>query len=633
MAGKEVMSFSTTMPIERPEKVEPDDDDLEYTVSEAPARPAAPRRPRAKLADEDLEYCGYELCSKVARVRCSKCKVVAYCSARCQRLAWVKGHREACGRAPPKLLPPDPDPDDGAAELESGAFDLSPRRTSRHFLKFHDNDKLAGLPKLFLSDPTAFEPCREPGEPSDFLRWGLPSRELEVTQDWMMRKLQTNFSLYADGDTPEIQFVKKLAARKEKALAAGLRDARTRFDAVYTIRVAVRVVPTPWRRLRVRGGCTLEELHEILGAALGWSRRRHGYYFTDPTDGALFGPGDSSGFDDFKHVDAHGFYHLDASRTRLCELVKTTGQRLRYLYDLDCAWDHELVLDELFCVSGEKPEDASYDVPDVLGGEHACPPEDGAGIPDDPMAEHTPGRRKDGGKGTADYAAFLRSYHPGGAPGGRNREKMLEILEDMRDAVNWDDDAVREPTAFKLARARDRLFRRLGKTPKVPNPGDDEPKDPAKEAKDPKKRNPLDDERFYEQRVCPEPAKLDAASVEEGDAIAGPPPPPPEVCPEPEPIDPDAPRCLNCGAYRRADGSRLKRCSGCQEAHFCGSFCQKAAWIHGHRYECAAGKPRPPKVWTQDDYIAHFGDTCRRPATRAVVGLALATYVYFRFFY
>ena len=56
--------------------------------------------PRAKLADEDLEYCGYELCSKVARVRCSKCKVVAYCSARCQRLAWVKGHREACGRLP-----------------------------------------------------------------------------------------------------------------------------------------------------------------------------------------------------------------------------------------------------------------------------------------------------------------------------------------------------------------------------------------------------------------------------------------------------------------------------------------------------------------------------------------------------
>ena len=119
---------------------------------------------------------------------------------------------------------------------------------------------------------------------------------------------------------------------------------------------------------------------------------------------------------------------MDAARTRLCELVKTTGQRLRYLYDLDCAWDHELVLDELFCVSGEKPEDASYDVPDVLGGERACPPEDGAGIPDDPMAEHTPGRRKDGGKGTADYAAFLRSYHPGGAPGGRNREKMLEIL-------------------------------------------------------------------------------------------------------------------------------------------------------------------------------------------------------------
>ena len=295
--------------------------------------------------------------------------------------------------------------------------------------------------------------------------------------------------------------------------------------------------------------------------------------------------------------------HLDAAAVTVAQIFARTGARLRYLYDLESQWDHELVSDEMFLVTGDAarddPDDA-LDVPDVLGGDGACPPEDSHGLPD-------------GGKGNAAYAALLQRYHPGGAPGGRNRDGMLEVLDEVRDAPNWEDDGVLEPTTFRLSKARDRLFKTLGRAPLVPNPGEERPvvedcdeeeiareRDRAARAKKP---NPLHDKRFYEKVVCEPPQKLDARPIEDGDRRdVDVPRPPPEDAPDPEPfeeplpeepVDPDAPRCLNCGTHKASDGAKLKRCAAWGGVYFCGSFCQKQAWIAGQ--VTIPGKPRPAR--------------------------------------
>jgi hypothetical protein len=175
---------------------------------------------------------------------------------------WKCGHREQCGKPPPPLLPPDSSDDEDfpkANRKKPEAFDLSPRKTSRGYLKIHPSDNCKGLPPLFLSDPTAFRPVKEENEP-DVLRWGLPADELPVTQEWMARKLQTGLTLYGEADTVEVQFVKVLAKKKRRLLDERARETDAALDSVITLRAAVRVDPPPWRQLRVRASSTLADL-------------------------------------------------------------------------------------------------------------------------------------------------------------------------------------------------------------------------------------------------------------------------------------------------------------------------------------------------------------------------------------
>lgn len=591
------MSFNTVMPIGRREKVVSEEEEFAYHIaSENKAMKREGDKERSKLPDEDISFCSFLTCSKVASVRCSKCKVTRYCSAACQKKDWALGHRERCGLPPAPLLPPDSSDDEDfpkANRKPPEVFDMSPRKTSRGYLKIHESDNCKGLPVVFLSDPTAFAPRKEDGE-QDFLRWGLHSSDIPVTQEWMSRKLSTGLSLYGDSDNVEVQFVKVLARKKKKAL--DLRRAENEDKdlgkSIYTLRVAVRVEPTPWRQLRVRGDEPLDAFAKLLLAALGWTPNKVAektsdgdWYFTDPADGACFGaPGAQSA------LEGHGFYHMDASSLTLSDLLGKPGARLRFCYDLKHGWDHEVYVDEVFGATGSMAaDDAGEDVPDVLQGANACPPEASAGLD---------------GRGNAAFAAFLHRYHPGGAPGGRNRDRVLNVLDEVRDAPNWDEDGVLEPTDFKLARARTRLFAATGQKVKRPNPV--EPAQVDALVEDRKRPNPLNHPRFYEKRVCEPPAKIEAPPPPPPPEEPLPPPPPEEPLAGDEPIveevvpaapeiriDPRDPRCLNCGKQRNRDGHRPKRCLGCGDVHFCGTLCQKEAWP-AHRKTCAGFNP-PPK--------------------------------------
>jgi hypothetical protein len=131
-------------------------------------------------------------------------------------------------------------------------------------------------------------------------------------------------------------------------------------DAVYQVKVSLRRIRPPvWRRLRLPGGTSLGELHEVLQVAFGWDdqhlhafevgKRRFG-----PQDRGLEGVGDERG-------------------ARLREMAPAAGSRLRYTYDFGDSWEHDIVVEKVL-----PPDGVPHAV--CVGGRHAAPPEDCGGV-------------------------------------------------------------------------------------------------------------------------------------------------------------------------------------------------------------------------------------------------------------
>src|SRR5512133_713182 len=91
--------------------------------------------------------------------------------------------------------------------------------------------------------------------------------------------------------------------------------------------------PPVWRQLQLRADTRLNQLHEILQAALGWDTYHlHVFSFGEE----VFGP-----------LDAElGLDFSDERQVTLGELTDI-GARLRYTYDLGDNWQHEIVVEDL----------------------------------------------------------------------------------------------------------------------------------------------------------------------------------------------------------------------------------------------------------------------------------------------
>lgn len=111
------------------------------------------------------------------------------------------------------------------------------------------------------------------------------------------------------------------------------------------------VEPAVVRVLDVPAAVRLPELHELLQAALGWTNS-HLHQFV--VDGVSYGMPDLDGPEDER----------DESHVALREMPR----RFSYLYDFGDGWEHEVV------VVGPGGE-----LPGVIAGEGACPPEDVGG--------------------------------------------------------------------------------------------------------------------------------------------------------------------------------------------------------------------------------------------------------------
>jgi len=135
---------------------------------------------------------------------------------------------------------------------------------------------------------------------------------------------------------------------------------------IYQIKVTLLGSSPPiWRRLLVPAGLTLEQLHHVLQAAMGWDDD-HLHEFS--TRGRRFGRPDPD--DRFMGVS-------DAENERTVQLfnvLRRVGAKILYTYDFGDGWEHSIVLEKRL------PVDPNVTYPLCTDGRRACPPEDCGGI-------------------------------------------------------------------------------------------------------------------------------------------------------------------------------------------------------------------------------------------------------------
>ncbi len=133
-------------------------------------------------------------------------------------------------------------------------------------------------------------------------------------------------------------------------------------EPVLQVRITLLDVADPpvWRRVLVPAAFTLDRVHQVIQAAMGW-QNHHMHVFRVGEVG--YGP------------DPEGMLgHLGAAKVRLAA-VAGVGERIGYENDFGDGWEHELLVEA--CTKAA----AHQAYPACTAGEGACPPEDSGGFP------------------------------------------------------------------------------------------------------------------------------------------------------------------------------------------------------------------------------------------------------------
>ena len=169
--------------------------------------------------------------------------------------------------------------------------------------------------------------------------------------------------------------------------------------------------PKIWRRLSLPGDLTLDAVHTLLQAAMGWTDS-HLHRFQPGSGPAWSVPYFITEFDE----EEEGDEGTREEGVRLDQVLRIPGDTLTYLYDFGDGWEHRVTLESAAPLTGDNRE------PVCLAGARACPPEDVGGI-----HAHT------------ELADWLRA----GAP----PDEVPEPFEDAEHAHGWLPDAY-DPDAF-----------------------------------------------------------------------------------------------------------------------------------------------------------------------------------------
>lgn len=128
--------------------------------------------------------------------------------------------------------------------------------------------------------------------------------------------------------------------------------------SIYLMKVTLKG-PSPkiWRQIQVQGGTTLNKLHRILQAAMGWGNL---YRYEFIVGDAHYG----------EHHPEYHYKMKSDNATKLYQVATQVGAVFTYLYDFNNGWEHEMVTESI------KSSALGLKYALCLSGERACPPED-----------------------------------------------------------------------------------------------------------------------------------------------------------------------------------------------------------------------------------------------------------------
>ena len=136
---------------------------------------------------------------------------------------------------------------------------------------------------------------------------------------------------------------------------------------IYQIKVTLLGTRPPiWRRLLVPAGLTLEQLHDVLQAAMGWEDCHMHDFRIGPK---RFGKPDPN--DRLMGLPATG----NERTVRLFTVLGKVGAKAVYTYDFGDSWEHAIVVEKVL------PPEPELPYPVCVGGKLHGPPADCGGIP------------------------------------------------------------------------------------------------------------------------------------------------------------------------------------------------------------------------------------------------------------
>jgi hypothetical protein len=173
-------------------------------------------------------------------------------------------------------------------------------------------------------------------------------------------------------------------------------------ERIYQFKIRLKgSTPPIWRRIQVKD-CSLDQLHEAIQTAMGWTNS-HLHHFR--IDGKLYG-------DPWLMEEDFGeMGYADSRVTRLSQIVPKSGRpfHFEYEYDFGDSWRHDVLFEG--CLRGE----AGRRYPLCVEGERACPPEDVGG--------------------TSGYRGFVKALTN---PGHRRRDELLTWSDGWFDPEEFD---------------------------------------------------------------------------------------------------------------------------------------------------------------------------------------------------
>jgi hypothetical protein len=132
---------------------------------------------------------------------------------------------------------------------------------------------------------------------------------------------------------------------------------------IYQLKISLKgSKPLIWRRVLVSADVTLDDLHFILQATMGWDGSHlHVFEVAKNTYGSRF-PGEE--IDDAE----------DEALVSLQQVAPAIKAKFKYEYDMGDSWLHDIVVEKIL------EPDAKLKTPSCAAGAGACPPEDCGGL-------------------------------------------------------------------------------------------------------------------------------------------------------------------------------------------------------------------------------------------------------------